>query len=225
VSVLDNPIWHALAGPQATVAERKGEAVRYDPAYAPFAAVPDDPTPDDWEALAALLGPDGVAVVSREPFVLGDDWEPVFELCGTQMVWDGRAVALPDVPVVPLTTADVPEVLDLVGRTKPGPFAARTIELGTYLGIRVDGALVAMAGERMHPPGHREISAVCTDPAFRGRGLAGALTLHLAAGVLADGEIPCLHADASNTNAIRLYEQLGFSTARSFTFAAVRRRV
>ena len=82
-----------------------------------------------------------------------------------------------------LGAADVPEMLDLVERTQPGPFLARTVELGTYLGIRRDGRLVAMAGERLHPPGFTEISAVCTDAAYRGQGLATRLVRAVAAGI------------------------------------------
>src|SRR5258708_2948754 len=72
----------------------------------------------------------------------------------------------------PLGARDVPEMLALVERTQPGPFAPRTIELGTYIGVRDGGDLVAMAGERLHPPGFTEISAGCTDASHRGRGLA-----------------------------------------------------
>jgi predicted GNAT family acetyltransferase len=113
-------------------------------------------------------------------------------------------------------------MLDLVGRTKPGPFLPRTVELGTYLGIRRDGALVAMAGERLHPPGWTEISAICTDEAFRGQGLATRLVHAVAAGIRERGETPFLHASADNTNAIRLYESLGFRLRRSATFLAAR---
>src|SRR4029077_5363570 len=109
-----------------------------------------------------------------------------------------------------LTPADVPAMLDLVARTQPGPFARRTIELGTYLGVREGGALVAMAGERMHLDGHSEISAVCTDPSQRRRGLARDLVLTLARRIRARGERPFLHVAADNVNAIRLYEALGF---------------
>jgi predicted GNAT family acetyltransferase len=113
-------------------------------------------------------------------------------------------------------------MLALVERTKPGPFRARTIELGTYLGIRRDGALVAMAGERLHPPGWTEISAVCTDPAFRGQGLATRLVLAVAAGIRARGDVPFLHAAATNTNAIRLYESLGFRLRQQRRFLNAR---
>jgi predicted GNAT family acetyltransferase len=113
-------------------------------------------------------------------------------------------------------------MLDLASRTKPGPFLTGTVEMGTYLGIRRDGALVAMAGERLHPPGWTEISAVCTDDAWRGHGLATRLILAVAAGIRARGEIPFLHALASNTGAIRLYTELGFRLRRPVVFSVTR---
>lgn len=129
----------------------------------------------------------------------------------------------PDDSLLVLTAADVPEMLDLVQRTQPGPFEPRTIELGGYLGVRApDGRLVAMAGRRLNPPGWVEISAVCTDPDFRGCGYAGRLVLAVAHGIRADGLVPLLHAAASNTNAIRLYEQLGFRLRRRPSFVLVR---
>ena len=136
-----------------------------------------------------------------------------FSLDGVQLVDDGLAAA-PDPEAVRLGPADVPEMLDLVERTRPGPFLPRTVELGTYLGIRRNGALIAMAGERLHPPGWTEISAVCTDPDFRGEGLATRLILAVAHGIRERGETPFLHTAASNTNAIRLYESLGFRLRR-----------
>jgi predicted GNAT family acetyltransferase len=121
-----------------------------------------------------------------------------------------------------LGAADVPEMLDLVARTEPGPFVARTHELGTYLGVREDGRLIAMAGERMRFPGHTEISAVCTDPDYRGRGLARRLLRAVAAGIEARGEIPMLHAAAPNTSAISLYATLGFAVRAEFTVVVAR---
>ncbi len=96
---------------------------------------------------------------------------------------------------------------------------ARTVELGTYLGLRRDGKLIAMAGERLHPPGFTEISAVCTDAAFRGQGLATRLVRAVAAGIRRRGETPFMHAAATNTNAIRLYESIGFHIRRRTVFA------
>jgi predicted GNAT family acetyltransferase len=101
-------------------------------------------------------------------------------------------------------------MLALTELTRPGPFLKRTIEMGAYLGIRRDGRLVAMAGERLHVPGWTEISGVCTDPGSRGQGLGTRLLLAVAAGIRERGETPFLHVLASNTNAVRLYEALGF---------------
>ena len=110
---------------------------------------------------------------------------------------DGSGLAVrADPEAVRLGPADVPEMLDLVARTEPGPFVPRTIALGTYLGIRRGGALVAMAGERMRPPGWGEISAVCTDPAHRGQGLAGRLVRAVGAVIRERGDVPFLHAAA-----------------------------
>jgi predicted GNAT family acetyltransferase len=61
-----------------------------------------------------------------------------------------------------------------------------------------------------------EISAVCTDPAFRGRGFAAALTMRLAKRIQDQGLLPILHVFASNARAIALYERLGFATRRGF---------
>jgi predicted GNAT family acetyltransferase len=113
-------------------------------------------------------------------------------------------------------------MLELVRRTEPGPFFPRTIELGRYLGFRsADGALIAMAGERLQPTGWTEISAVCTDPAHRGRGLADRLIRAVAAGVRQRGDQPFLHVAGSNVGAVRLYERMGFVIERDIYFTGV----
>jgi predicted GNAT family acetyltransferase len=113
-------------------------------------------------------------------------------------------------------------MLDLVAHTRPGPFGRRTVELGGFLGIRHRGRLVAMAGERLRPPGFGEISGVCTEAAHRGQGLGGRLVRAVAAGMATRGDTPFLNAAASNVNAIRLYETLGMEVARSVRFVVVR---
>ena len=113
-----------------------------------------------------------------------------------------------------LGEADGPAMLDLARRTRPGPFEERTRELGSFFGARDGDALVAMAGERLHPPGWTEISAVCTDESHRGRGLGRALMELVIAGIRERGETPFLHVIAENENAIRLYERMGFGVRR-----------
>jgi ribosomal protein S18 acetylase RimI-like enzyme len=219
--VLDQSVWASLTGHHARFAERHGRAIRYQPDVAPFAALDDPHDERAWDDAAELVGPQGTIVlpgVNSAPH----GWETVFEGEGVQLV-DARLRAEPDPEAVLLGADDVPEILDLIARTEPGPFLPRTIELGTYLGIRRDGVLVAMAGERQHPPGWTEISAVCTDPAFRGQGLATRLVRAVAAGIRERGETPFLHALAGNTNAIRLYESIGFTPRRRAPFTGFQR--
>ncbi|MFD9425693.1 MULTISPECIES: GNAT family N-acetyltransferase [unclassified Streptomyces] len=214
---LDNPARSSLTGPHAHFAERRGRILRYPVDVTPWLALPDDPDAQDWSDVAALAGPGAPVTLTafREP--PPGDWEILFHAEGVQLV-DESVAAAPDPEAVLLGPADVPEMLDLVARTRPGPFLPRTIELGTYLGIRRSGVLVAMAGERLHPPGWTEISGVCTDESVRGQGLAGRLVRAVAHGIRERGEIPFLHASASNTNAVRLYEALGFRLRRRTEF-------
>jgi predicted GNAT family acetyltransferase len=120
-----------------------------------------------------------------------------------------------------LGPADAGEMLALVELTQPGPFRVRTVELGAYFGVFDSGELVAMAGERFRLPGFCEISAVCTRPDHRGRGLAAGLTARVAEGIQARGELPFLHHSADNDPARRVYEALGFEFRREISIAVV----
>ena len=200
---LDNPVFAALTANQATFAVRHGNAIRYQPNVSPFCAVADESSAADWTDAARLIVPDGAALFVRLSAGPPADWEIVAAREGVQLVADDLDPAA-DPEAVALTAADVPEMLELTERTRPGPFLPGTVELGGYLGIRRDGRLVAMAGERMRPPGFAEISAVCTDQGWRGHGFGARLTRAVVAGIVARGETPFLHAAGDNVNAIRL---------------------
>ncbi|MFM9863877.1 MAG: GNAT family N-acetyltransferase [Micropepsaceae bacterium] len=207
---LDRPIWHALNQHQSTYAIGGERARRFMPEVGLFAATCDD-APDALAALADLVRNHGPAVLLQ----VGDIPVPAgttvqMTMLGVQMVAHNIEPLDPTPPVERLTATDAPAMLALATATQPGPFFARTHELGTFWGVKVDGRLVAMAGERMKLPGYTEVSAVCTDPAHRGKGYAGLLSRIVATQILSRGETPILHAYASNTPAVRLYEQLGF---------------
>ena len=217
---LDNPVRSSLAGPHARFAERRGNVLRYPADVSPFLALPDQPDADDWADVAALAGPGGLVALAGVRAPAPDGWKVTLIGEGVQLV-DHEVEAAADGEALRLGPDDVPEMLELARRTKPGPFLPRTVELGSYLGIRRGGTLVAMAGERLHPPGWTEISAVCTDDAWRGRGFASRLVRALVEGIQARGETAFLHALADNP-AIGLYEALGFRLRRGTVFSAAR---
>ncbi|QGG96747.1 GNAT family N-acetyltransferase [Actinomarinicola tropica] len=219
---LDNPVWHALGGAHATLAEVSGRARRYLPDVSIFAGLPDEPTPDDWAALALLVGAGGTATLFRDAVREPLGWERIRTIPVRQMV-AVRVVPSLDADAVEMGGADLEEVLDLVAATRPGPFGARTMELGGYVGLR-DGAgrLVAVAGHRMRLPGQVEISAVCTAPEVRGQGLGTRLVRHVVARAEEAGDGVFLHASADNVGAIRLYEALGFAHRRAVEAVALR---
>lgn len=207
---LDRPIWHALATRHQPFAHGTDLARRYDPQFSPFAASRDD-APASLAALAALVPQSGLLVMLQAgaaPVPAG--CEAALADQGVQMLLGTlRSRALKHA-AVDLGDADAADMLALASLTRPGPFLPRTHRLGRFVGIRVDGRLAAMAGERLQVHGHTEVSAVCTHPDFRGQGMAAQLSSLVAERILARGERPFIHAFASNRQAIRLYEQLGF---------------
>jgi ribosomal protein S18 acetylase RimI-like enzyme len=207
--ILDAAGWHSLNGPHAHLAEIHGLARRYPIDISPFNAVADASNQAAWDDLRELIGETGVAIVVARTVNEPDGWRIVEKFPGVQMTGED-VIGVHDPELVQLTLADAPKMLELIARTEPGPFLPRTVELGGYLGIRDNGKLVAMAGRRLNPPGWVEISAVCTDEEYRGRGYAARLVKAVAAGIQDEGMTPFLHTGANNLNAIRLYEKIGF---------------
>jgi ribosomal protein S18 acetylase RimI-like enzyme len=213
VHPLDYPAWSALSGRHAQFALTSGQARRYDPQIGVFAGVQG---PQGYDGLARLVIEHGdVALLEAEPP------PPIRSVAvasvdrGVQMVEVSPTEAPPpDFEVTALGDEDAPEMIALARLTKPGPFFARTHRLGDFVGVKIDGRLAAMAGERMKPQGHTEVSGVCVHPDLRGRGYAAALTRIVAAKIRARGEIPFLHAYANNTPAITLYRALGYELRR-----------
>jgi ribosomal protein S18 acetylase RimI-like enzyme len=214
---LDNVVWHALTTREAQFAEAFGEARRFMPDVTALAAFP-EPNDAGYESLGGLLASGETAILFLdEPFAPREGWSLVGGSSLVQMVCENgdgqlKSAVLAGVEIAPLGLKDSPEMLELTSLTKPGPFGKRTHELGTYLGIRSEGRLVAMAGERLKVPGYTEVSAVCTHPEHLGKGYAGLLMSKIMRGICERGEIPFLHVRGHNTRAIALYERLGFRT-------------
>ena len=212
-TVLDNVPWNAIAGANAHLAERVGSAGRYQRDVAPFFGIADQ-SPESWRDLATLTGRGRRAVLFAPDVEVPSDWTIDMQFEAVQMVAGDVADPPDEIQLIDLGPQDVPEMIELVRATQPGPFSERTIELGRYLGHRIDGRLVAMAGERMRAPGFTEVSAVCTNAEYRGRGLGAALTLAVTKHIRSRGDEAFLHTAGTNTNAIRLYKALGFEMRR-----------
>jgi ribosomal protein S18 acetylase RimI-like enzyme len=221
-ALLDNPVYSALCGPQAGFAQVSGRARRYPVDVAPFLAMPSPPSAQDWRDAEALVPPGTYAAIANDGATPPEGWEEVGGFHLVQLIGDHvTAARFPE--AVALGAGDVPEMLDLVAETEPGPFLRRTIELGDYLGVRDRGKLVAMAGERFRLDGWTEISAVCTSPEYRGRGLATRLIGELTSRAELRSEGVFLHVLATNTGAIRLYEELGFRVRQTATIKVLAR--
>jgi len=211
---LDYPIRTALMTRQAHLAEINGPARRYPADVAPFASV-EAQTPENWEALHALMGVDQPAVLfSPEPVVPSGPLEVVMAGTGEQMMgapteFDG---AMPE--IIRLGDEDAPEMRALVELTRPGPFGMRTHQLVRFFGIRVDGGLAAMTGVCLTEDDHTEMTAVCVHPDFRGRRYAQALLAYVSRQIVARGEVPFLHVFSDNAPAIALYKRQGMTIRR-----------
>lgn len=221
---LDNPFWSALTTQQAHLALGGALARRYPPDISPIAAMP-AAGPRNLAALQAVVAVgDDMGLVGPFAPELPDHWDVLYASTITQMIrTDTSPLPEGDADVSSLGKADVADMLPLVEITKPGPFRARTIELGRYLGIREAGRLVAMAGERSCTGTFREVSAVCTHPDAQGRGLARGLIGRVVNRMLRAGETPYLHVDNRNPRAIDLYLALGFVRRAEFTLLHARR--
>lgn len=220
---LDRPVWTALTGRQTEFAAGNARAVRYRPEINLLAAAADD-SPEALAALAALVPAGGkIATVEGAETMVPPGLTVVKQAMLAQMVLE-RPVSAEPVDFLDLGDADAPEMVALATLTEPGPFFEATHRLGEFIGIRIDGQLVAMSGERMRAPGLTEVSAVCTHPHWRGHGLAGKLMRVVMARIVARGETPFLHSYASNAGAIALYEKLGFRVRREVIATFMERR-
>lgn len=224
---LDNVIWRALTTRQAHFAECFDQARRFVREVTSLCAF-EETSAQGFADLGKLAGVGGTAAVFLDnPYEPRPGWEHIAGAPLLEMVCengDGHKVQSDSTPeFVRLGARDAAEMVQLATLTKPGPFGMRTYELGAYVGIRSQGKLVAMAGERLKVPGYTEVSAVCSHPEHTGKGYAGMLMEEIMRGIRERGEIPFLHVREDNMRAVALYERLGFKTRTKLHFAVLRK--
>jgi len=227
LSVLDNPIWNALNTEQREVAEGDALARRFPAEIGPLSGLI-APSVAAYHVLRGLVDVGGTCALflESEPEV-GPGWSLERGGILSQMIWTRdtkvESVRPPqEAELRRLTENDVPAMVALAKLTEPGPFGIRTHELGEFFGMFESGRLMAMAGQRLHVKGFREVSAVCTHPDARGRGYARALMSEVMTSIRNEGETPFLHSFAHNTPAIRVYEDLRFRLRRNLHLAVLR---
>lgn len=222
---LDRPVWSSLTATHVDLSIGDALARRYVPGINLFAS-PRDESDEALDRLASLVGPGDRIILLQVPDIrVPRGLVAPMMATGVQMVAaDPVAAESGAEQVVPLGEADADEMLALATLTEPGPFLRNTYQMGRFFGIRIDGRLAAMAGERFRFAGYTEVSGVCTHPDFRGRGLARCLSRHVAARIAARGETAILHAWKKNIPAITLYETLGFKLRCDVNFALLARQ-
>ncbi|NEI72586.1 GNAT family N-acetyltransferase [Rhizobium lusitanum] len=222
--ILDRPVWNALRTAHASLAEGSERARRYPPSIVPFAATADN-SAESLEALAELpVGEDVMAIVEAAPITVSQGLMVLSSASLVQMMAGHPFERVSDSRIELLTEADAEDMLALATLTKPGPFTLRAQSLGTFWGVKMEGRLVAMAGQRMRQPGFAELSGLCTHPDFQGRGLGSLLFRFVAGEISARDETAYLHAYAANKPAIALYEAMGFRLRSDMNLCVVKRQ-
>ncbi len=240
---LDNPIWSALQTEHVRFALGNSLAARYLPDIGPLSAVC-HPSPSAYDALRGLAAPgESLAVFLLTPPEPQPGWsllrsEPLDQMILQNQGSDSSGISHsgldeplsstawgldPQLLLRRLTAADVPAMRELASLTEPGPFRQHTCELGCFWGVFKGESLLAMAGQRLHLPHFVEVSAVCTHPNARGRGLARILVRVSMHHILHHGRTPFLHVLPGNESAIRVYRALGFVLRRDLHLAVFRR--
>lgn len=224
-TALDNPAWSALTTTQAAFAKGTVNAKRYKPGVLPFVGFA-KPDPAAVAELDPLIEPGETFYIIGEMPPLPAHWNLELELPCAQLLApaDLHGMPQPQETIVPLGPTDKDEMYRLISSIQPGYYHPDTRQLGDYYGIRRDGRLIAMAGERIRLTGFSELSAICTHPDFTGHGYAQQLIAWLCRRQARAGINPFLHVALSNERALRLYIHLGFRHRREIAFRRVRKK-
>jgi GNAT superfamily N-acetyltransferase len=209
-SILDNVVWHTLAGPHLQFTIGNHSVRRYARGFPPIAAFRDTARPD-WQALGQLVDPGERVYCDGLADSVPEGWRIESEGILIKMTWEGPFATRDSVlEAVPLDSRHAAAAVELATLTIPGPFTNRTLELGEYFGSFDGPHLVAMAGSRKCAGGFSEINGVCTHPDFIGRGLARRLVVKVLQRQLLRGELPFLRVMEHSVAARQLYLRIGF---------------
>ena len=217
INKLDNPVWHSLNETHSNFALEYGDFKFYHPDFCPFGGFT--------SLINSNKNIEAYTNLATNFYVVGD--KPNFnntiilnkDLICNQMVLNKPIELDISKQITKLKTErHLKELFELVNLVQPGYFKNKTHELGSYYGIIENDKLIAVTGERMKMNNFTEISAVITHPNHTGKGYAKQLIKHTSDQIFKDNKTPYLHVANINTNAIRLYNKLGFQTRRNISF-------
>jgi predicted GNAT family acetyltransferase len=227
--LLDNPVYNALTSGDEHLAQGIGMVRYFDPSVSPFAGFPIGYETGFDDLFSQLPAGRRILHATITPIEEPAGWQQMAYIKGSQFVYESSASNNEQPPtnnhlIVPLTSRNAEEMVQLAALTKPGPFDLRTIEFGRYYGIFENGRLAAMTGQRLHVYDLAEVSAVCTHPDFLGKGYATVLLQHQLDLILKSNKIPFLHVREDNERAIAVYERLGFKLRGAMHFYFLKRK-
>lgn len=221
---LKNPVWEALTSRQIHFNTGSNVLKYFHASVSPFVALRTWNKKDLKELITNIPTGRSFSVMIAKQIELPAEMEIVFTTPLYQMYCPQlKPVKSPKITFRNLQNTDVPQILELTEKTKPGPFYDRTIELGNYIGIFRKHKLVAMAGERLKLNGYTEVSAICTDPDWLGKGYASFLSSTVSEQIISEGNIPFLHVRTDNDRAIDVYKKLGFQICNDVYFAVFKK--
>lgn len=218
---LDNPVWAALQGRHAAFAEGTHTVKRYNAATLSFLGF-DNTSTQPLADITRWVGSNAIVYAVGSMPALAGGWQLEARLGCAQMICEQPIYPGITHPIELLGPSDHAGMLALTHLVQPGYFLENTPALGRYFGIKDQGKLVAVAGERMALPAFTEVSAVCTHPDYTGKGYAYQLVATVCRYIIEDGFTPALHVVSTNARAIGIYERLGFRTRREIPFWRLR---
>jgi GNAT superfamily N-acetyltransferase len=218
---LDNPAWHSLNETHRSFAIGDDEIKFYQPGICSFGGI-NSKQPDlisfsnKYKELSSFF------IIGEKP-TTSSNLIIEKELVCLQMICSDQIVIDRSEEIINLNKTYEKELYELVNLVQPGYFEKDTSLMGDYYGIFKNDKLIVVTGERMKMFGFTEISAVVTYPGFTGKGYAKQLIAYTANKNFEQNIVPYLHVAETNSNAIMLYEKLGFVTRRKISFWKMKR--